>query len=195
MGPDQVKFTVHKFAIFSKSNFFQVACDGECTEAKEKIVELSDTDPRLFEAYAHWIYFSEVDMLTVSKTWATDGYKAVMRLWIFADMMMDCKLCNRIIDLIFEKFDPNQETPELAVLRYVWKHTMENSPLRKFCIEASAAAMDGVYLGRNREDFTKDFLADLGMYLIDDTSLFRRVATPSSYYIRDKDFFIQSQYA
>lgn len=140
MGPSKTAFIVHTLSICKKAPFFEKATSPSSTwtEAKEKTVTLSDTEPEVFEAYLHWVYTAEVELKSITtntKTQNPPSHYSVAKLWLFADMMLDHNLCNRIADTAVEKQKSGDAVAAPSILSYIWDRTPASSKLRTLYVD------------------------------------------------------------
>lgn len=94
---------------------------------------LSDTKKDGFEAYLHWVYSSTVEMRFIDEVpdcTQPPSYWTLAELWIFADMMLDRDLCNKIIDMTYARAMVSQSSADVATLNFIWENTSLDSPLR-----------------------------------------------------------------
>ena len=112
VGPEQKKFVLHRSILDDRSVHVQFFVHKTSTS-----MELKHVDPKVFEAYIHWIYTSEIDSRRIpdgnqvpenlKPTWV-----ALVRLWELGEYMEDSELCNKLSDnklsdMMVEKFEPN----------------------------------------------------------------------------------------
>ena len=142
VGPDQAKFTVHKTLICSRAPFFARATSGEWRSAQTQTVTLSDTKKDVFEAYLHWIYSSTVEMRFIQEPpdyQNAPSYWTLAELWIFADMMLDRDLCNKVIDMTYAKAIMSQTSAVDSTLTLIWENTAADSPLRTLHVDVTTS--------------------------------------------------------
>lgn len=73
-------------------------------------VRTSETDAATFQAYVHWMYTSEIDENLLPGDENTPKkrkptWPALVELWDFASLVEDNLLCNKLIDIMLDKFD------------------------------------------------------------------------------------------
>ncbi|KAF2773837.1 hypothetical protein EJ03DRAFT_347243 [Teratosphaeria nubilosa] len=105
---DKLKFSVHKDPLCSSSEYFKVACSACWREGRPEVIEVSHISPQIFEVYLHYVYTGELDidaagLADQSPAEGTPAFRkhlgrGLVNLYIAADVLMDQKLKNTIID-------------------------------------------------------------------------------------------------
>jgi hypothetical protein len=119
--------------ICSRAPFFAKATSGEWNSAHTETVTLAHAKKGVFEAYLHWVYSSTVEMSVVDESpecISAPSFLALAELWIFADMMLDRDLCNKIIDMTLAKTIKCRSSARNTTLMFIWERTASDSPLR-----------------------------------------------------------------
>jgi hypothetical protein len=57
---DQKEFTIHEGVIYARSELFKRAMKGNWIEAKERVVNLPEDTPEIFEAYVNYVYTNQL---------------------------------------------------------------------------------------------------------------------------------------
>jgi hypothetical protein len=164
VGPEEMRFTVHKTLICSKSSFFENACSGNWASAQTNTVALSDTKPDVFEAYMHWVYTSNVNMDFIQDPRGTESYpsfRALAQLWIFADMVLDFELCNEVIDITFAISIELQGYASPATLAFIWENISTDSPLCTFHVDIFTSVVDAEEYENYKTQLPYDFKMEL----------------------------------
>lgn len=95
--------------------------DTKCPDLLEECMYRGDTDDRLkdkfgvdvatFQIFVHWLYTSELDIDLLLEAKDDKGKKkliwpAMVDLWLYAAEIHAYELCDKLTDLMLEKFDP-----------------------------------------------------------------------------------------
>ena len=140
---------VYKSMICKKSPYFHSATAAHWNVGRDPVVTLGDTKPEIFETYLHWVYTSEVDPDLVSAqsrlAEKVVHHRELAELWVFAGMVRDLELCNRLVDLTVDECSTTKVFSSAMTPQYIYENTSASSKLRKLhrdmlYNEASAAA-------------------------------------------------------
>ncbi|KAF2690839.1 hypothetical protein K458DRAFT_426270 [Lentithecium fluviatile CBS 122367] len=102
VGPTQQKYRIYKDLISFYSEYFRNALKEPWKEAEDRVIELPDIEPQVFDVFVDWLYSQKVP--EKNKQWVepTDKIKSnstehvqlaeqlVMKTYVFADRFMDC---------------------------------------------------------------------------------------------------------
>ncbi|KAK5679373.1 hypothetical protein LTS10_008188 [Elasticomyces elasticus] len=166
VGPSEVRFTVHRDHISSKSPFFQAACGRDWIEGQEKLVRLPEQDAEAFAVYLRWVYADTLDMtaLSVSDSPYHPTFLNFSKLWMLAHYLQDEALCNLAIDALIKKWvDPREGrgAPSVTTVAFVFDHTVPDSPLGKLFLDGIAAEMSVKYLREYRSSLPLVVIEDM----------------------------------
>jgi len=158
----------------------QAALKGDWKEGQEKYVSLVDREPDTVEAYIGWLYTKEVtvqdseekclyhERSTRQKVRDSDcshlhSLKFV-KIDTLGDYLGDIRFCNAVIDMMAPM---RGCVPAPEAIRWVWKHTMQDCPVRKFIVQTwtetlgSRAPHTIKFMRAEVSRIPKDFLFDL----------------------------------
>jgi hypothetical protein len=101
---------------------------------------LPNVEPDVFEAYFTWVYGDRIDLNPVSNLHAYEDlaqakYYQLVRLWVFADSILDHELCNRLANDILQFAKEIGGRVQEPTVEWVWKNTSIRSPLRKLLLD------------------------------------------------------------
>lgn len=130
-------FRVHKNYICHYSPYFEAAFNGNFVEGETQVLELDDTDPRIFGMFVNWIYTQEL----VNEEGNSPSCTSCINLWILADRLLVPSLQNQALvclDLVRSKWGSGVPGTSLGskIFKRVWDNTTEESPLRSYLVEA-----------------------------------------------------------
>ncbi|KAF2127290.1 hypothetical protein P153DRAFT_387835 [Dothidotthia symphoricarpi CBS 119687] len=149
-GEAQQRFVVHEQPLIQHSRFFRAALTGDFKEAHDKIVELEEDDPQIFEFFVHWLYFQRFPDHGraadegLEKAWISEGEHGglgksgnLIHLYIFADKYHVKNLTTKVIDELFYHLeDPEITLPYDEDIAYAFDHLNKESPLCRLLIDA-----------------------------------------------------------
>jgi len=133
---------VHKATICRYSPFFTAACSQRSVKGKATVVRLPEADSRVFGVYVHWTYTEKVDMVFLWDASDDDARVPVLHLgevWILANYLQDTRLCNRVCDMIIQRYQQKHSWLHPKPLQGIWEHTVLDSPLRRLVTDLTAA--------------------------------------------------------
>ena len=136
-------------------------------------VTLRDTKPEVFETYLHWVYSNEVDIGLLPEppvpqdTYAEVIYHKLAELWVFGDMMLDLKVCNRIIDMTLELWPESHERASISTIQYIYANTGSGSKLRTIHRDFIFTNSGEDFLRENDNELPRDLLLELAMAYLD----------------------------
>jgi hypothetical protein len=133
VGPAEQCFTIHNGVLCNKSRFFRAACSTRWTQGQNKVVQLPDVDPLVFQRYVDWSYGD----ILVSGT-RKDLHKKLsilVDLHLLADKLDDVKLRNRTITALTRCSWVGHLCPPVPIITLIWSNTTSSSALRKLVID------------------------------------------------------------
>lgn len=149
VGPDHVKFEIHKALLCHRSAYFKGALTGRFKEAREGIVTLEDEDPETFSRFHAWLYTGSCmkDDDTTPLTIAP-----ALQLWLFAEKRLVPDLQNAIVDQLIKscvktyaadsplvsELSPEENEACIAA----WENSAEDSCLRTFITDLFLCHLD-----------------------------------------------------
>lgn len=133
MGPNELRFAVHKDVICKDSDFFRAACSTNWLEGQEKLVGLPEVKPNVFQVYLDWAY---TGILAVEDAQTPEedrgrSCSGIIDVYLLGDVLGDVKLRDQAMQLLNTHVDGHQ-LPSLLSVRKFFRNTPTNSKLRKF---------------------------------------------------------------
>jgi hypothetical protein len=185
-------FIAHRDLITSRSRFFAKALrtydqDGEgnilWAEGEDGVVKLPKDDPDVFANYLHLIYFNIVpihaevngEITTLPRKQfrqaledsIEDEHGALCKLYVLCEKLGDLRSKALLITAFVEavnivRQDIRRYNPSPATIKTLYEGTMDNDPLRKFCVDCYAIkAGNDWFEGDSAENYNKQFLFDI----------------------------------
>jgi hypothetical protein len=156
----------------------QSALKDQWKEGQERRVILSDHEPEALEGYINWLYTKEVTLKnaeenckhhdTSSNQEAQDSDCShkhsleLVKMYVLGYYLNDMQFCNAVIDTMVLM---RGCTPGLSTITWVWDHTMQDCPIRKYILEQWAGTIcnaGAIEILRNQSPkVPRDFLIDL----------------------------------
>ncbi|KAF2660744.1 hypothetical protein K491DRAFT_711638 [Lophiostoma macrostomum CBS 122681] len=199
------RFLVHTSVICKRSKFFEKAMNGDWKEAQDKNIKFPEDDPEIFSIYVQLLYkgvLSTKKLLTSntsepSNVWRQE-YAVLARVYVLAEMLMDVKSKNLVLDAMLskarEEFEGVCYFPRLEMVKIIYEGTPSRSPARKFMVDCWSQITKGSgSLGTSsRDKIPKDFLCDLAITMLDlkaDPNNGAKISTcdPTKYHEIDSD--------
>ncbi|KAH4616360.1 hypothetical protein HBH55_208580 [Parastagonospora nodorum] len=96
IGPDRLKYYVHKALLVHYSEYFRNALKGPWKEAEEGVVKLVDVQPAAVNIFMHWLYIQDLPREHDFRAWEdilarerqTNFEIAMIRAYAFADRFL-----------------------------------------------------------------------------------------------------------
>lgn len=151
VGPERIRYAIHKGLLCSRSDYFKAALTGNFSEAAEQVVTLDDEDPEIFRKFNAWLY---TDVLVEDPGPEVIQWSLLFNLYVFAEKRIIPLLQNAAIDEIIrahaEACIPTEE------IRHAWARTAETSPLRKLLVD--------LRLNEDDKNFADQFRSNIDQY-------------------------------
>lgn len=171
-GEKQKEFAVHEALITERSRFFRNAIQGNWKEAEERIVNLTEDHPDVFELYLQALYAGHVEL---PDGHATDTfYNMLGGVFVLAERIRDVKTKNLIVEEIKAKADIREHfAAYLQMAAVIYNGTPGPCGIRRLLVDLVARSNDYHAAQEGIEKFTaklegvpKQFLMDLvfGLY-------------------------------
>lgn len=162
-----------------------------------KPTDLSNEDPKVFEDYVHTVYFNRVrvgglelgdDKLFESNATMEEGFAqhcdttvdgviytlkinrrflGLMQLYALANMLVDHKTTNMIIDEVIRTVDLTKNVPGGNAVRVVYSFTVHGDGMRTLLSEYYAAHATNEEMTQAKGNWPDDFMRDLAVVLLD----------------------------
>ncbi|RDW92789.1 BTB/POZ domain-containing protein [Aspergillus mulundensis] len=143
VGEQRKTFVVHEAALREFSPFFDKALTGEWKEARERVVQLPEEDPEVFDIFVHWVYCGKLPFSIDEHTGDIDAeYMELAKAYVFGEKLLSPEFQDRVVDVVVEKSRADRNHRHwmesclgMDVVRYVYGHTLEGTPLRKLVVD------------------------------------------------------------
>jgi hypothetical protein len=109
----QRSFLLHNDIVFTRSNYLEAARFARWIEYPKGATELRDEDPIIFAMYVHCVYTNRVVVPEPAKL---NPYSKFSKLYQLADMLLDTKTKNLVIDEFIRYSDHDATMPEPEVV-------------------------------------------------------------------------------
>ena len=100
VGPNEVRFNVHKDVICNASQFFNVCLNIGMVEARTNVVKLPEDDPQAFDRALHFVYGEDI---AEPESLTSEAVKELVAMYITADKLDLEMLGNSIVDIIMSE--------------------------------------------------------------------------------------------
>lgn len=139
VGPSAKRYDLHKSVLRSVGGFFKAALNdtGRFREAVTNTITLDDEDTSVFDRFAVYVYMR--DFRFDGEAEKAISWKTLINLYTFGERRLLPKMQNKVIQLFAAKidWDPDVIVPT-KILHYLYKNTMDGSPLRSMAVDAYA---------------------------------------------------------
>jgi hypothetical protein len=166
-------FYVHKKILCKTSIFFQNATKPEWSGPLPRPIDLTDENPRVFQAYLHWLYSQQVATETKLGNCClnADGeqpemqYDLLGRSYLLGEKLMDSTYQDAVMKAITHTATIGCSFPGDYWVRLAYKRTTASSPLRKILVDfwvwagRNTWVEDGNVVKNTGKDFAKDVIA------------------------------------
>lgn len=161
------KFKVHKGFAVHYSPVFKSAFNSSFKEGRTQTYELEDTTKGAVQLLVEWIYTQKLDLngLEDEKTWDAQCM-CLANLWVLADKLLMRSLQNSAMGKL-ETLCARHHWIPVVILNYVYDNTQKKSQLRRFLLYKCALKLDAENYTRFPEEFPKEMLLELAVYLIE----------------------------
>jgi len=133
VGDDEKEFIVRQCLLTRTFEFFKAACSKRWKEGQERVIRLPDQELSTWTPYLHWVFREE---LWSANDTEVEAWHHLIHSWITGDQYGDQHLQNEAIDGLESQYLTDYYLPEPELVRHVWDHTVPNSPLRLFFLDA-----------------------------------------------------------
>ena len=151
VGPERIRYSIHKGLLCSRSDYFKAALTGNFSEAADQVVTLDDEDPEIFRTFNAWLY---TDVLVEDTDPEMQQWSLLFKIYVFAEKRIVPLLQNAAIDEIIRAHAKHSIPTE--EIRHAWARTAEASPLRKLLVD--------LRLNENDEVFVEQFRSNIDQY-------------------------------
>lgn len=153
-------FHVHESTLKESSKFFQAALNKHWKEGQERKINLPEDDPQHFAAYVEWLYRSTIvpkstaSAAEITKEEVAREHPYLARLYVLGEKLQDDGFCDSVMTAMIKYFAQRHTKQNvryyfnISVVRIIYDGTMEDSPARKFLVEA--------YKARGRKEWLRD---------------------------------------
>lgn len=170
----QKKWTVHKTFLTRTSELFQKCCSSGWKEAKERTVELPETDPDNFATYLQWLYTRELvatetpdlhELKTEDRQVRAEAASAIfatlIALGTLADMLMDSAFENAVVDEIIKTKEATEKVPSPAKINIIYANVPRNCNIKRLIVDYYASEVNTNFLIEERDYLHEDVIFDI----------------------------------
>lgn len=125
VGPDQYAYKVPEARLTMHSPVFERMCSAPFLESTQRVIELPEEDPVVFDDFFDWMHSSK-PQVDFSK-----GPGAIFDLAIFAEKYQICHLKNQISDILRKEWEKQKLKSELV--DHVYRNVPDGAVLRQLC--------------------------------------------------------------
>ncbi|KAJ4361300.1 hypothetical protein N0V95_002002 [Ascochyta clinopodiicola] len=153
VGPERVKYYVHKALLEEHSEYFKKALSGPWKEAEEKNVCLDDVECNTFEVFVDWLYARKLPAEHTdwveeeydserSHQWHTAVQIAMMKAYAFADRMLSTDLRRAVYHKLVDNFVDDLDVPYYGTIIFAFQNLPPTSPVLEVLVDAHCRNFD-----------------------------------------------------
>jgi hypothetical protein len=188
--PNQKRFVLHKDIMTERSGYFAAARSGRWNENELlKATDLTAEDPEVFKnylscAYCDRVYIKGFEITAVGTfkenaaidkkldeepkdgmRWpysTRERFKGLMKVYLLANMLLDHKTANMVVDETFRTLDILYCLPGAGAVHLIFENTLAGDDMRNFWIDWYAHNVPTIGFPENEDDprpWPNDFLA------------------------------------
>jgi hypothetical protein len=172
---EQQIFYVHKNVLCKTSVFLQNATKPEWTGPLPRPIDLTDENPKIFQAYLHWLYSRKVATETSLANDCGDAsgghpeleYNLLSKSYLLGEKLMNSNYHNAVMEAITYGAAIGCSFPGDECVRLVYKRTTASSPLKKLLVDFwvwvgyKSWVVDGVVIKNTCKEFADDLIVAL----------------------------------
>ena len=158
VGETKTAFQVHEADLFEASPFFKAAFTSNFRERSERTMTLPEDDEVIFDLFVNWLYSQRYDIPSPPKDPKEKHKKYLepIKLFVLAEKYDVRSLRNLVVSQLFLAMKTRGKIPSLDTVPYAYKHTSQNSTIRKLLTER----LTYMNLGWYQEESTQTWLRD-----------------------------------
>lgn len=172
-SPEAEGFVVHREWACQASPVLKAAFNSEFIEGQtqEYRLHVPDIEDNVVQLLVAWIYTQRIELaqldidprLREEQTFAVHS-SYLVKLWVLSDKLLMPQLQNLAISRLHDICEFEKANP-MSMLKYIYKNTAEESPLRKYVLARCAAATLSARFFKDPDRFPPEFLIDLVLLL------------------------------
>lgn len=165
VGPDQIRYGIHKGLLCSRSDFFRAALTGKFRETEDQVVTLDDEDSDTFRIFNAWLY---TGVLMEDPDPKDTPWSLLVNIYVFAEKRIIPLLQNAAIDEILRAHKKTSIPTEQ--IRHAWTSTAETSPLRRLLVDLRLKESDTYIVGefqKNIDQYDVGYVAAVAIRAVE----------------------------
>jgi BTB/POZ domain len=161
VGPEKIRYVVHKDVVCSQSPFFSAALNGRFIESSSQQLELPDCDAKAFDHVILWLYQSRLEPLEYFFKDKKPTYFTLLDLYATADQLDIEGLRNAVVNRVAELAEKTNSVPTPTDTYILYDAIRENSPLRELILDLFAFKKTDNLIATHPDEWHPSFLRDL----------------------------------
>jgi hypothetical protein len=161
VGPEKVRYLVHKDVLSSQSPFFSAALNGFFLEGSSQILSLPDVETKIFDHVILWLYQNRLEPLEYFFKDNKPTYFTLLDLYASADQLDIEGLRNAVVDRVAELAEKTNSVPTPTDTYILYEAIRDNSPLRVLILDLFAFKKTDNLIATHPDEWHPSFLRDL----------------------------------
>ena len=164
VGPQNVRFRIHKTLLMHYSGYFRGALGSNFKEAREQLVRLDDESAEIFGFFKRWLYSDHIADTPTAEI-QIRSHKLV-ELYLFGERRIVPELQDLVIPIIHRQ--NRAKRCQFPLIQQIYDNTMENSPLRNYYVQLMAHLIYRSRVKKLKESgYIKEFVVDVVEVIMD----------------------------
>lgn len=160
VGPQAVRFLVHRDLLVHHSSFFSAALTGAFAEGLSQSVNLPEESLDTFELFLFWLYTQQLDAKAYFKD-AKPAYYVLLHLYALADRLGIEQLRNLTVDTIAFLADQTNSVLTPSDTFILYEQIRDSAPLRRLILDLFAFKKTDKLLDEHPDTWHPGFMRDL----------------------------------
>jgi BTB/POZ domain len=161
LGPDSVKFLIHRDVLCEQSPFFSAALNSGFQEGITQKVHLPTIEARHFEHAVLWFYAQRLESREFFFKDDKPTYFTLLDLYRMADQLLMEAMRNAIVDLTADLAESTNSVPTPADTTILYERIRDGAPIRKLVLDLFAFKKTENLIVTHPDEWHPKFIRDL----------------------------------
>lgn len=161
IGPEKIRYVVHKDVLCNQSPFFSAALNGHFIEGETQQLDLPDCDIKTFDHVILWLYQQRLEPLSYFFKDGKATYFTLLDLYATADQLDIEGLRNAVVDRVAGLAEETNSVPTPTDTHILYESIRESAPLRELILDLFAFKKTDNLIATHPDEWHPAFLRDL----------------------------------